>query len=140
MGWARSSQGEMMSIIKWSRAALLLPLLLYVRPVLADELIDEYNAYIGRDDLYNSNGQRLKEPWQIIRQDRANYYKFGIRQDGDEPDRFFSSVSNREKAERMIREGTITRDARRLLLRGDSMINVKVYHDRGGDYLEITVE
>ncbi|HZG30412.1 MAG TPA: hypothetical protein VE079_18310 [Ensifer sp.] len=121
-------------------AALLLPWLISVTPASADELVDEYNAYIGRDDLYNSNGERLREPWQIIRQDRANYYKFGVRQRGDEPDSFFASVDNRAKAERMIREGTMTRDARRLLLQGDCMINVKVYHDREGDYLEITVD
>lgn len=121
-------------------AALLLPLLIGVAPANADELVDEYNAYIGREDLYNSNGERLREPWQIIRQDRANYYKFGIRQRGDEPDSFFASVDNRAKAERMIRDGTITRDARRLLLQGDCMINVKVYNDRSGDYLEITVD
>lgn len=121
-------------------AALLLPLLIGVAPAKADELVDEYNAYIGRDDLYNSSGERLREPWQIIRQDRANYYKFGIRQRGDEPDSFFASVENRAKAERMIRDGTITRDARRLLLQGDCTVNVKVYHDRSGDYLEITVD
>jgi hypothetical protein len=121
-------------------AALLLPLLIGVTPARADELVDEYNAYIGRDDLYNSNGERLREPWQIIRQDRANYYKFGVRQRGDEPDSFFASVENRAKAERMIRDGTITREARRLLLQGDCTINVKVYHDREGDYLEITVD
>ena len=121
-------------------AALLLPLLIGAAPASADELVDEYNAYIGRDDLYNSNGERLREPWQIIRQDRANYYKFGIRQRGDEPDEFFASVENRAKAERMIRDGTITREARRLLLQGDCMINVKVYRDDDGDYLEITVD
>ncbi len=120
--------------------AMLIPLLIGATPVMADELVDEYNAYIGKDDLYNSNGERLREPWQIIRQDRANYYKFGIRQRGDEPDEFFASVDNRAKAERMIRDGTITREARRLLLQGDCMINVKVYHDREGDYLEITVD
>ncbi len=70
----------------------------------------------------------------------ANFYKFGIRQRGDEPDEFFASVDNRAKAERMIREGTITRERARRLLEGDCMINVKVYHDRNGDYLEITVD
>jgi hypothetical protein len=121
-------------------AAVLLPLLMYGAAAKADDLVDEYNAYIGDDDLYNSNGERLNEPWQIVRQDRANYYKFGIRQDGDEPDQFFGSVDNRAKAERMIRDGTITREARRRLLKGNCMINVKVYHDRSGDYLEITVD
>jgi hypothetical protein len=106
---------------------------------LADELVGEYSAYISDDDLTNSNGERLLEPWQIIRQDRANYYKFGIRQDGDEPDPFFSSASNRAKAERMIRNGSMTREARRLLLQGDCMINVEIYRSVQGDYLMITV-
>jgi hypothetical protein len=105
----------------------------------ADELIDEYNAYIGEDDLYNSNGERLMEPWQIIRQDRANFHKFGIRQPGDEGDSFFDSASNRAAAERMIRNGTMTREARELLLRGDAIINVKVFEGPDGDYLQITV-
>ncbi|MDO6963199.1 hypothetical protein [Rhizobium alvei] len=106
----------------------------------ADDLVDEYNAYIGEDDLYNSNGERLREPWQIIRQDRANYHKFKIRQRGDEGDQFFSSVDNRAAAERMIRDGTMTRDARELLLQGDVTINVKVFEGDDGDYLKITVE
>ena len=48
----------------------------------ADGLIEEYNAYIGEEDLYNSYGERLSEPWQIIRQDRANYHRFGTSQPG----------------------------------------------------------
>ncbi len=105
----------------------------------ADDLIDEYNAYIGQDDLFNSNGERLREPWQIIRQDRANVHKFGVRQDGDESDGFFDSVANRAAAERMIRSGTMTRDAHDMILDGDVMINVKVFEGPDGDYLRITV-
>ncbi|WP_170976487.1 hypothetical protein [Rhizobium sp. FKL33] len=106
----------------------------------ADDVLDEYNAYIGEDDLYNSNGERLREPWQIIRQDRANFHKYRIRQPGDESDSYFSSVDNRAAAERMVRSGTITREARRLLLNGDVMINVKVMEGDDGVYLKINVE
>ncbi|MCV3764332.1 hypothetical protein [Rhizobium sp. TRM95796] len=106
----------------------------------ADDVLDEYNAYIGEDDLYNSNGERLREPWQIIRQDRANFHKYRVRQSGDESDSYFSSVDNRAAAERMVRSGTITREARRLLLNGDVMINVKVMEGDDGVYLKINVE
>jgi hypothetical protein len=109
-------------------------------PARADDVLDEYNAYIGEDDLYNSNGERLREPWQIIRQDRANYHKYKVRQRGDENDSYFSSVNNRAAAERMVRSGTITREARRLLLNGDVMINVKVMEGDDGVYLTINVE
>lgn len=125
---------------KTSLAAALALSLAASGPALADQLVDEYNAYIGQDDLYNSNGERLREPWQIIRQDRANFHKFGISQPGDESDGFFSSVDNRAAAERMIRRGAMTEDARRLLLNGDVMINVKVIEGPDGDYLRITVE
>ncbi|WP_246748720.1 hypothetical protein [Rhizobium setariae] len=106
----------------------------------ADQLVDQYNAYIGQDDLYNSNGERLTQPWQIIRQDRANFHKFGINQRGDEDDGFFDSVDNRAAAERMIRDGAMTRAARALLLDGDVMINVKIFEGPDGDYLTITVD
>lgn len=109
-------------------------------PARADDVLDEYNAYIGEDDLYNSNGERLREPWQIIRQDRANYHKFKVRQRGDEGDSFFSSADNRAAAERMIRAGGISREARRLLVNGDVMINVKVMEGDDGVYLKINVE
>jgi hypothetical protein len=121
--------------------AAVLSSILAVNPnlALADQLIDEYNAYIDRDDLYNSNGERLREPWQIIRQDRANFHKFGIRQRGDESDGFFDSVENRAAAERMIRQGAMTEEARDLLLSGDVTVNVKVFEGPDGDYLKITV-
>ena len=106
----------------------------------ADDLIASYSAYIGQDDLYNSNGARLTEPWQVIRQDRANVHKFGIRQPGDESDGFFGSVRNRELAETMIRRGAISADAADLLLNGDVRITVEVWRGAGGDYLNINVD
>ena len=106
----------------------------------ADDLIASYSAYIGQDDLYNSNGARLTEPWQVIRQDRANVHKFGIRQPGDESDGFFGSVRNRELAETMIRRGAISADAANLLLNGDVRITVEVWRGSGGDYLNINVD
>ena len=106
----------------------------------ADDLIASYSAYIGQDDLYNSNGARLTEPWQVIRQDRANVHKFGIRQPGDDSDGFFGSVRNRELAETMIRRGAISADAANLLLNGDVRITVEVWRGSGGDYLNINVD
>lgn len=105
----------------------------------ADELIEAYDAHIGEDDLYNSSNERLKQPWQIIRQDRANYHRFGIRQRGDEGDGFFASAKNRELAERMIRRGTISRSAARALVAGDVDIRVEIYRGRNGDYINVTV-
>ena len=106
----------------------------------ADELVASYNAYIGQDDLYNSSNVRLTQPWQVIRQDRANVHRFGIRQPGDDVDGFFNSARNRELAERMIRNGGIEDAAARRLLQGDVRIHVEVWHGGNGDYLVIKVD
>lgn len=106
----------------------------------ADELLESYSAYIGQDDLYNSNNERLTQPWQVVRQDRANVHRFGIRQPGDDIDSFFASARNRDLAERMIRDGTIESAAARLLLQGDARVTVEVWRGPDGDYLNVSVD
>ena len=97
------------------------------QPVLAQEVIGSYAAYIGEDDLYNSEGTRLSEPWQVLRQDRANFHRFGLSQDGDEWDPFFEDADNREAMENMIMRGYIDPDAERMLLSGGAMVYVNIY-------------
>ena len=106
----------------------------------ADELIESYGAYIGQDDLYNSNNERLTQPWQVIRQDRANVHRFGVSQPGDDTDSFFASARNRELAERMISHGRIERSAARRLLQGDVRIEVEIWRGANGDYINIKVD
>lgn len=115
--------------------ALLAPLAAH-----ADEVVGEYAAYIGEDDLYNSKGERLTEPWQVLRQDRANYHKFKIRQPGDEGDPFFSDVDNRAAMETMVMNGSIERAAARDILRGDAMVYVTIWGRNGRGYsVDVTV-
>jgi hypothetical protein len=104
------------------------------------ELLDSYTAYIGVDDLYNSSGSRLNQPWQIIRQDRANFHRFGIRDDWDQSDSFFSREANRAAMEQMLANGDISSSAARAIVRGDAVIQVDIY-GRGdrGDWVEVTV-
>lgn len=109
-------------------------------PAVAQDWIGGYSAYIGEDDLYNSKGARLREPWQILRQDRANFHRFGIRQRGDEGDPFFASADNRAAMEQMVMRGTITREARRLLVQGGATVYVDIYGRNGrGTHVEVTV-
>ncbi|MDU8927261.1 hypothetical protein RXV86_07685 [Alisedimentitalea sp. MJ-SS2] len=108
---------------------------------LSQELVGSYVAVIGNEDLYNSKGKRLTQPWQILRQDRANYHRFGIRHRGDTGDNFFSSIENRAIMERMVMNGHIDPGAARTLVNGysDSVL-VRIY-GRGnrGDYVRVTV-
>jgi hypothetical protein len=109
-------------------------------PLHAAQLLDDYYAYIGEDDLYNSNGSRLTQAWQIIRQDRANYHRFGIRQSGDQGDTFFASKNNRATAEQMLLRGSIERSAARRLVRGGVTIHVEIYGTGSrGHFINVTV-
>ncbi|MDA5093605.1 hypothetical protein O2N63_05825 [Aliiroseovarius sp. KMU-50] len=106
----------------------------------ADDLIGAYVAYIGPQDLTNSKGARLREPWQILRQDRANYHRYGISQSGDEWDPFFGSIDNRAVMEKMVMNGKIDPRAARNLVEGGATVFVRIY-GRGslGTSVHVTV-
>lgn len=110
-------------------------------PVFADDLLESYSATIGKDDLYNSYGERLTQPWQVLRQDRANFHEYGIAQRGDESDSFFSRKGNRALFEQLVRRGSIERSAARAILRGNCRVYVEIY-GRGNriSYVDVTVE
>lgn len=106
----------------------------------ADELIGAYVAYIGKQDLHNSKGARLHEPWQVLRQDRANFHRYGISQAGDEWDPFFGSIDNRAAMEQMVMSGTINARAAKNLVDGGATVFVRIY-GRGslGTSVQVTV-
>jgi hypothetical protein len=114
--------------------------LMFAAPVAADTVIGQYVAYIGRDDLYNSSGARLTEPWQVLRQDRANVHRFGVSQPGDEWDPFFGSIENRAIMERMVMNGYISPIAARNLVNGGAMVVVRIYGSgSAGRYVQVDV-
>ncbi|MBZ4022821.1 hypothetical protein CKO11_10150 [Rhodobacter sp. TJ_12] len=109
-------------------------------PVAAQEIVGAYVAYIGTDDLFNSRGQRLSAPWQVLRQDRANFHKFGISQPGDEWDPFFGDFNNRATMERMVMNGSIEPAAARKIMAGGATVFVRIFgYGKRGDYVRVTV-
>src|SRR6266566_2501528 len=66
------------------------------------QLVESYSARLSPRDHYNSNGERLRSAAAIIRQDRANFYVYGLRDNEDEPDPYFSSKVNRARLEQML--------------------------------------
>ncbi len=48
-----------------------------------------YTAKITNNDRYNSHGDRLYSVADILRQDRANVYKYKLADQGDERDGYF---------------------------------------------------
>jgi hypothetical protein len=118
----------------------LLVLALSGHAVAAQDELGSYVAYIGQDDLYNSNGQRLTAPWQVLRQDRANFHRFGVSQPGDEGDPFFADAANREAMEQMIKQGRMDPLAARQIMEGGAMVVVTI-HGTGsvGNYVDVDV-
>ena len=91
------------------------------------EYIETYTARLSPADHYNSNGVRLHSAAAIIRQDRANYYVYGIRDSEDQPDSFFSDKSNRARMEQMLENGRATPDAVYRIVNGTPLIRVDIY-------------
>ncbi|GHE98817.1 hypothetical protein GCM10016455_19460 [Aliiroseovarius zhejiangensis] len=109
-------------------------------PAQAQDLIGSYVAYIGQPDLFNSKGARLSQPWQILRQDRANFHRYGISQPGDEFDPFFGSIDNRAIMERMVMNGSIDPQAAKRLVQGGATVFVRIYGSGStGTSLTVTV-
>lgn len=95
---------------------------------------------IGPEDLVNSNGDALTAPWQVIRQDRANYHRFGIRHAGDQSDPLFHDPENRALMEQYVQQGRISPQAARDIMRGGATIVVHIFADvRIGQWVEIDV-
>ena len=89
--------------------------------------IESYTARLSPRDHNNMNGVRLTSAAAIIRQDRANFYVYGLRDSEDEPDSFFSSKSNRARLEEMLENGRATRDAIDRVINGTPLIRVDIY-------------
>lgn len=61
----------------------------------AQDFLGEYFTSIGPEDFYNSSGQFLADRCAILQQDRANFHRFGVRHQGDQPDPFFGDRAAR---------------------------------------------
>jgi hypothetical protein len=91
------------------------------------DYVETYTARLSARDHYNSNGQRLRSAAAIIRQDRANFYVYGLRDGEDEPDPYFSNKSNRARLEEMLENGRSTPDAVDRIVNGMPLIRVDIY-------------
>src|ERR1700723_1364897 len=89
--------------------------------------IESYTARLSPRDHYNRNGVRLTSAAAIIRQDRANFYVYGLRDSEDEPDSYFSGKGNRARLEEMLENGRTTPDAISRIVNGTPLIRVDIY-------------
>ncbi len=83
---------------------------------------------------------RLTQPWQIIRQDRANIHRYGRADPQDGWDSFFASQANREIAEHMLARARMNPSAAAAIVNGEVLVSVEVWGYGGvGDFLVVTV-
>ena len=112
---------------------------LVATPSRAQELIDSYVAFLSEADHFNSNGQRLTSAAAIIRQDRANFHRFGIRDPQDRDDRFFADEGNRAALERMLENGNAEPGVISRIVDGTVLIHVDIYRGPSGPFIRVTV-
>jgi hypothetical protein len=89
--------------------------------------IESYTARLSARDHFNSNGERLQSAAAIIRQDRANFYVYGLRDSEDQPDSYFSNKGNRARLEQLLDNGRTTPDAIYRVINGTPLIRVDIY-------------
>jgi hypothetical protein len=94
----------------------------------ADQLIGTYIARISDNDHHASDGYRLDTAAQMVRQDRANWHKFGRGDAEDQDDPWFSSTASRAKFEQMLNKGSaMSQGTRRAIVNGEPVIEVQVF-------------
>ena len=105
----------------------------------AQELIESYTALLSEADHFNSNGQRLTSAAAIIRQDRANYYRYGVRDADDEGDQFFADEGNRAVLEQMLDRGRADPGVLSRIVNGTPRIQVDIYRAGNGPFIRVTL-
>lgn len=108
-------------------------------PAFSQDLIESYVARLSANDHFNSSGKRLTSPAMIIRQDRANFHKFFIRDPEDEDDRYFHDANRRELLQKLLERGNTSRDAYRAIVNGQPLVRVNVYGSRGQAYVDVHI-
>lgn len=122
---------------KWFFAAT--ALVLAAMPVDAQELVESYNALLSERDHFNSRGVRLMTAAAIVRQDRANYHTFGLRDSADQGDQFFADMGNRLALETLIARGTSDPKAISRILDGVVAVRVEIFRGPSGPLVNVSV-
>lgn len=114
-------------------------LALLAAPASAQNIMGEYTAAISSQDRVNSNGQPLGNFCAMVQQDRANYHRFGKR---DEIDSFDPVFSDRTLRGRIVNTCEFTGSAAWLAERAkggyDVYIAVRILDDGGQMRVQIS--
>lgn len=101
-----------------------------VLPASADTFLGSYVARISQDDHFASDGYPLDNAAQMVRQDRANWHRFGSGDPDDEGDRWFRSNQQRARLQSMLeKRGAMSPGTRRAIINGEPLVQVDVYRN-----------
>lgn len=100
--------------------------------VFGDDLICSYTARLSPRDHRASDGVLLRDVASVIRQDRANFHRFRLRDPEDEHDDFFSSMRNRTELEKLVQRGRVSAAAAREIVSGNPLVSVEVFRSNAG--------
>ncbi|MDP3838030.1 MAG: hypothetical protein Q8Q54_03815, partial [Methylococcales bacterium] len=101
-----------------------------------ETIVESYTARLSSKDHFNSDGASLKSVADIIRQDRANYHKFNIRDNDDTGDNFFNDKDNRERIAVMLEKGHIDKATSESILNSTPVVLVNIYNN----YIEVSLQ
>jgi hypothetical protein len=119
--------------------SLALFILAITAPASAQQLTESYKAQLSERDHFSSTGERLRSAAAIIRQDRANFHRFGIRDPADQSDVFFTDVNNRAELEALIERGTSEPHAINRIVNGTPMVRVDIFSGPRGPFVNVTL-
>ena len=97
-----------------------------------------YIAKISTKDHYNKRGNKLTKVADILQQDRANFYKYGIRDSEDRADNYFFTKENRFRIRKMLENGYISGDTVYQIINGTPVIKVEIHKKYG--YINVYIE
>ena len=96
----------------------------------ADQYLGSYEARISDNDHQASDGYALDTAAQMVRQDRANWHKFGSGDAEDQGDQWFGSTAARTRFESMLNKGSaMSASTRRRIVNGEPVVQVDVYRN-----------
>jgi len=123
--------------IVFMAAALAAMFLYYNNSAIAQsQPIAVYCTSISENDKSSSDGFALTDAGSILRQDRANFHKFGYRDPGDESDRYFTSAGNRALLPKLLAAGVTDPSILKKIVKGTPHVCVSVYKG----WLDVTLD
>ena len=87
------------------RFLFLLALVFSTSAAHSDEEIASYLTWLGPKDMQTSHGVKLQSFGDILAQDRANYHRFGVRDQLDTSDPIFGNREMRSKLPAFFKAG-----------------------------------